>query len=322
MKTFLLNLCKFCLLLLPFLAMPYIVCLFVIDETIGETIMGQQRVKIDCLAKATSPKIVFVGGSGCSHGINTRTVEKRFGMPVINMGLHAGMGLAYQLQSICPYIRSGDYVFIVPEYGNFSCCLGGQETLNVVCDVCPVEKRKLDVMQWRHLFAYMPAYGMAKIRRILKGKIKRAIGLQKTNRMRDWAYLYNEFGDMTNSWFDVRTKPFKADKGKSVDTLGEDCFNRIRRFMNMHSDAHVFMVPPAYQDLSFDNNVEYIRAIEEALKRNHMPFIASPDRYKMKTNEHWDTSYHLNGKGISVRTERIIEDVWKVIGRGCQSEKL
>lgn len=311
MKTFIKNLSKFALMLLPFIALPYIVCLFAIDESVAETMMGIQRVKIACLAKTVSPKMVFIGGSGCSHGINTRTIETHFKMPVVNMGLHGGMGLAYQLESIDEYIKAGDYVFIVPEYNNFSCCLGSEETLDIVCDVCPDEKRKLDITQWKHLFFYMPAYGMSKIRRIVKRKVFHS-GLGKAAKN---GWKYNEYGDMTNSWFDVTTKLMKPAKKNNVDTLTDDCFNRIKRFVDNHSDANVYVMPAAFQDLSFENNREYIAAIAERLAKNGTPFVAKPERYKMRGNEHSDTPYHLNGKGISIRTKRLIEDIEKLVNK-------
>ena len=234
-------------------------------------------------------------------------------MPVINMGLHAGMGLAYQLESVSPYIKAGDYVFIVPEYDNFSGCLGGWETLMIVCDVCPEERWKLDARQLWHLFGYMPSYGMAKVRRLIKSFAKRISG--GAERKNEWAYLYNEYGDMTNSWFDVRSKPLKAGTGMSADTLTEDCCTRIRRFIEAHPDACVYLLPPALHDLSFENNAEYIRAIEKMLARNRMPFIARPERYKMKGDEIWDACYHLNGPGVSARTRRIIEDIESIVDK-------
>src|SRR5258708_4132609 len=43
------------------------------------------------------PKIILVGGSNLAFGINSEIIEKEFKMPVVNMGLHAGLGLEFTL---------------------------------------------------------------------------------------------------------------------------------------------------------------------------------------------------------------------------------
>jgi len=69
--------------------------------------------------ESASPKIVFIGGSNLPFGLNSERISDETKMPVVDMGLHAGLGLKFMLEEAKPYIRKGDIVILVPEYQQF-----------------------------------------------------------------------------------------------------------------------------------------------------------------------------------------------------------
>src|SRR5438105_4157685 len=64
-----------------------------------------------------SPKIILGGGSNLAFGIDSKKLETAFNMPVINMGLHAGLGLTFILNELKYSIKKNDIVFLSIEYG-------------------------------------------------------------------------------------------------------------------------------------------------------------------------------------------------------------
>lgn len=62
------------------------------------------------------PKIVLLGGSATLFGVKASLIERELGMPVINGGLHAGLGMAYILREGKKLLKPGDTVVIFPEY--------------------------------------------------------------------------------------------------------------------------------------------------------------------------------------------------------------
>lgn len=318
MKTFLKNIAALVLCFIPFALMPFVAIFWFVDVTATDNMMGELIHKLDYLASLKSPKIVFIGGSGCSHGIDSEVVEGAFGIPVANMGLHAGMGLAYQLSSIDSYVFKGDYIVIIPEYSNFRSCLGGRELLMVISDILPSERTKLDRKQWCNLLQYMPEYGLNKMKRLLKNTINFCFKKHITKTDKDYGiYKYNDRGDMIASRNDNHNLGFKPAGYQSSEGLlrgnENDCIRRINEFINAHSDATVVMLPAAFQDASFDNQISYIDAIEDALVDNGTPYIAKPLRYRIPNGECWDTPYHLNALGIKRRTDLLVEDLRKII---------
>lgn len=64
----------------------------------------------------TAPKLVLLGGSGTLFGIKASVLEAELGTPVINGGLHAGLGMDFILREGKKMLRPGDTVILFPEY--------------------------------------------------------------------------------------------------------------------------------------------------------------------------------------------------------------
>jgi hypothetical protein len=71
------------------------------------------------IAEVPSPRVILVGGSNVAFGLDSEFLQKNLGVPVINMGLHGGLGLRYSLDEVVPYIKKGDVFILSPEYPQF-----------------------------------------------------------------------------------------------------------------------------------------------------------------------------------------------------------
>ena len=65
--------------------------LFVIPIKDSQNYLMANRDKLHVLSATISPKVVLVGGSNLAFGIDSELISKSLGMPVVNMGLHAGL---------------------------------------------------------------------------------------------------------------------------------------------------------------------------------------------------------------------------------------
>lgn len=66
-----------------------------------------------------SPKILIVAGSNGLFGIDSAIIEQRTGMPVVNMAVHAALGLSYLYFNVKDYAREGDVVVIPLESASY-----------------------------------------------------------------------------------------------------------------------------------------------------------------------------------------------------------
>ena len=46
------------------------------------------------------PKLIFAGGSNLAFGIDSELIEKKIGKKVVNLSLHAGLGLEFILNEL------------------------------------------------------------------------------------------------------------------------------------------------------------------------------------------------------------------------------
>src|ERR1700739_1843921 len=68
------------------------------------------------LKQAGNNRLIFVGGSNLNFGINSEEIEKELNLPVVNLGLHAGLGLDFILNEAMSEIKQGDIVVLSIEY--------------------------------------------------------------------------------------------------------------------------------------------------------------------------------------------------------------
>lgn len=68
--------------------------------------------KMKRLESLQSPKIILVGNSNLTFGIQSDIIEKEVGMPVVNLGLHGGLGNAFHERMPLFNLNKGDIVAI------------------------------------------------------------------------------------------------------------------------------------------------------------------------------------------------------------------
>ena len=77
--------------------------------------------KVEKLENTKGPKIVLIGNSNLAFGINSEKIEEEMGMPVINMGLHGGLGNVFAEEMAKINVEAGDiYVICHSDYGDDS----------------------------------------------------------------------------------------------------------------------------------------------------------------------------------------------------------
>lgn len=81
--------------------------------------LAAQVDKIELLKNTPSPRIIFIGGSNLAFSLDSGTIYRELKTNVVNMGLYYKFGLKYMLESVRPYLISGDYIVVVPEYVQF-----------------------------------------------------------------------------------------------------------------------------------------------------------------------------------------------------------
>jgi hypothetical protein len=106
------------------------------------------QLQLELLKNTPGPRIILVGGSNVSFGIDAELMQRTLGIPVINDGLHAGLGLS-PLRELQDYLRDGDVVIISLEYQLFSSKDIMEETSPFYRTGSNIPQRGLNIFQTR-----------------------------------------------------------------------------------------------------------------------------------------------------------------------------
>ncbi len=249
------------------------------------------------IASLSGRKICFVGGSNLSYGLDSYRVQEYFGMPVANMGLHAGLGMNYMLYEINLYVNTGDVVVLVPEYNQFINYYGS----SALADLFIQTKQWNNCLMYKEWTTY-PSYLCSKV--FTPSLLKRKV----VDEYADNPKGFNEFGDYILH-LDQPRRVFPClplTERPKVDQI-HIFTNEVKQLRER--GIKVILLPPSYALTSFNMSKSYIDEIASTLEIDSVPFVVSPARYALNDTLFWNTAYHLSAEGRRLRTDLVIADL-------------
>lgn len=263
------------------------------------------------LKDSPSPRLIMIGGSNLSFGINSEMIKDALNLNPINTGIHAAIGLKYMMDDILDDIKPGDIIIIAPEYQQFygNAAYGRNELLRIIIDIDRESWKNLSIKQWKKILPYFPRFSLSKLRpsEYFFQKSKN-IGVYERR-------AFNQYGDVYIHW-EYPSKKVKP-LGKLPNNFNENLIPEMVTFREevTQKGAKLYVTFPGYQEASFENSREEIDNIESKLIENDFILLGSAERYKIPNDMMYDTPYHLNKEGVELRTQKLIEDLSKVLNK-------
>lgn len=296
--------CRIAVYGIVFLSGLVVACFFLPSKHARETMLGAQITKLKALEALPGERVIIVGGSGCGQGFVTSNICAALNRPAYNMGLHAGLGLIYQMAAVEPLIRENDIVLLIPEYANFdgSTCFGDAELLMMVTDIIPEHKRLLSFGHWIHLLPLMPKYGADKLRRAFAKTFK----TKSVTR-------YDLYGDaiFPDGLKSDATLPIPVGRETTENAYSGAVMAYIQEFAQRIKErgAILYFAPPALIESSYVRGKAFISKIYAEIERAGITVVGAPEKYALSECFFYDTAYHLNLNGRLHRTRLLIEDI-------------
>ena len=260
----------------------------------------------------TGKKILLISGSNTLFGVKAELMEESLGMPVVNLGTHAGLKF-YNLRRGAKCLEPGDTVIIPLEYPYYDWPKHGYDTEYLA-----------------YVTAYDPDYfnagslvdKLAFIYQWHPGDICREavkIIFPPTPRENGYSSKYlNKNGDMLNN---------KAANGKSgaylqnrmKDTVfdaypvpSEEAKAQLSWFVDFCRERQVTLYAAwpsyLYRDKDFHGkDLEGIRNIEAFYREKGVEILGNYTDTLYDADMFYDTLYHLNDIGQAKHTEYLIE---------------
>lgn len=302
-----------------FFLVKFILLLTIIAGIVGMTIIlippdpgnfFQSSVnKLYLLKNTPSPRIILVGGSNVAFGIDSELLESRLGLPVVNLGLHGGIGES-TYKELSDYIRAGDIILLMSEYVMFRSAdyLKGS-------DIAIAQWIEYDLTRLRFL---NPSRVPTLILTVAQVKAQRQLAYLVTNGDLDRGVFisenFNDHGDFIGHLNDIeQTKKLEDDP---YFTSGDYYLESYQFFEQFNLDAKkkgaiVYFEFPASRDINClaTGKERLLEFYTTMLEWTTIPVLTARDEICYPNSYFYDTHYHLNAVGRRVMTERIIKDL-------------
>lgn len=260
-------------------------------------------VQKDSLMKNVEfPRIIFIGGSNLSFGLNSQMIKDSLKLNPVNTGIDAAIGLIYMMDNALQYVKEGDIIILIPEYEQFygSFSYGSEELLHLIFDINPSNIKLLKAKQLLNIIPYIPKYTISKF------KPKEYSNFQETDLY--GVSSFNKYGDV---YSDLRSERKIFESAKPITKkYNKSVIKSIKKFNSEieRKKAILFVSFPDFQDLSYQTYLEQIKKIENEYNFNGLRIIGNPQRYMMPDSLMFDTPAHLIKTGVNYRTRLFIED--------------
>jgi hypothetical protein len=270
------------------------------------------HLQLELLTTTASPRIILTGGSNVSFGIDAELMQRTLGIPVINDGLHAGLGIV-PLRELLDHLRPGDVVIISLEYQLFSNREAMDGDLAFLSDWIEYSPKRIQYLShpWRRAPALFATMLQRKVNREVNTYMFGGSLAEVRNVFIGTKYDMN--GDFIGHLEQASTPRRKISfEPYPVSTVQEEIFVFLEQFHRTAREkgAEVYFEAPASRKSNCDETGEasmsnFFKLLEERLT---IPMLTPLEQVCMPDKYFFDTAYHLNAEGRQLRTQRLIEN--------------
>lgn len=265
--------------------------------------------KVNRLKSINEPKIILVGNSNVAFGFRSDIIEQQLGMPVVNLGLHAGLGNAYHEQICKLGLNKGDIVVVCHSDYSDEDIIEDTTLAWITYDyhdeLWPIIRFK----DYKDMLMAYPTY-------FKKSWLLRS--QHEGNKDTGGCYsrsAFNEYGDVIfkheSGQMDVES--FFASTPITVPEINDTCINRLNKLNDYCTGKGASMVIAGYP-IAFGQYAEFNAEDFVEFKNNldgklDCDVISDFSNYFYPYNYFYDTSLHLTEEGAIKRSEQLSSDL-------------
>lgn len=258
------------------------------------------------------PKLVLVSGSNTHFGISCETISTETGVPCVNGGTHMGLGTTYILHQARLWLKPGDLVLLPLEY-EFYQDRGIPNHLIIDYIFARDIKYLLSVDLVAKLH-FLLGISLERLQQGILGKLHPPQPLttgyqsQSVNKYGD--ETINRQADMTEKHYQIlnNSTPIRIETSQ----MSRYAINEISKFIIWCQKKDIKPIATWPNTLKFDIyqepvKQEFLHEIEKFYDGMKVTVLGKPEDFMYDKSMFYDTSYHLNDRGVRDRTKQIIE---------------
>lgn len=267
--------------------------------------------KVNRLEGIDEPKIILIGNSNLAFGISSEIIEDKIGLPVVNLGLHGGLGNAYHEEISKLNINKGDIVVVCHTDFEDDDKIADPSLAWITYDyndeLWPIIRKK----DYVDMMTSYPLY--------LRNSYRLWI-TRRGNRKPVDVYSrlsFNEYGDVAikNPEEQVDVDEYFSRQTLKVPGINDICISRLNSFNEYCNQRDATLLIAAYP-IAYGKYSEYskedFRIFKEKLTTMlDCDVISDYTDYFYPYEYFYNSPFHLNELGTNIRTEQLINDLKK-----------
>jgi hypothetical protein len=287
------------------------------------------------LTEAPSPRVVLVGDSNLAFGVDSSRLRQGLAgrFHPVNMGLHAELGLDFELKQALSGVRAGDVVVLSPAYETLWFATETGPTLWSAILRQPSAWRLVPDDQKGWLLSRLVADGVPVIQihdaaviaydKMMSGTVyeavhaaREALGRPKAPVVEAYTrHGFNEYGDQTAAWDAASKYEEGAEKTPSIAVPNAEFEQNIAALADFVDACRaggvrvVYAYPPTPEDWYAANRDRVERTTRLLESGLHVPFLNRSADVVYEPGLFFDTPQHLRGPGIRRRTDELARDL-------------
>jgi hypothetical protein len=258
------------------------------------------------------PKLVLVSGSNTHFGISCEIISTETGVPCVNGGTLLGLGTAYILHQARLWLKAGDLVLLPLEYELYQD--RGMPNYVIIDYIFARDAKYLLSVDLVTKFRFLFGISLDRLQQGVLGKLHppqpSAKGYQSKSVNKYGDETINLKADMTEKQYQIlnNSTPIKIETSQTA----RYSLNEISKFINWCQEKDIKVIVTWPNTVKFDSykervNQEYFQEIEKFYDGMKVPVLGKPEDFMYNKSMFYDTSYHLNDRGVRYRTQQIIE---------------
>jgi hypothetical protein len=264
------------------------------------------------LREIQGPRILLVGGSNLSFGVDSIALQDELGLPVLNMSLCSPIGLRFMLKHVEKFIHPGDLVVLSPEYSHYGELQDGGPELLEMLSVFPGG------------LAYLSPENVPALFNSFAGIFQRKLEFWKKFGMRsrgeDVIYRRNGLNGHGDVITHLHVKGYQKlnpnFKCIFLEYSPEIWLNTIKFIADFNrvcklSGARVFYAFPPIPVSTFEvERAASINSLARTLEdKTNITLLSSPAESVYPNSAFFSTLYHLAAAARNDRTKRLIQQL-------------
>lgn len=265
--------------------------------------------KVERLEAIEGPKIVLLGNSNVPFGMNSQMIEENMQLPVVDMGLHGGLGNALQEEMAKYNVVPGDiYVLCHTDYNDNDQIVDGMTVWTAI-------------ENHFHLWRIIRPKDIETAIRNFPVYLKKSLGLYASgagNQDSGDVYsrnAFNEYGDI--SYIREGSQEFNVEYGDPwIGDVSVNRINELNQYLNERGATLLVAAYPIYHTKMSVEPAELVSFQEQLADRLDCPVISNYVDYMFNCRYFYNSYLHLNSEGADLRTMQLIADLkrWQRLG--------